>query len=76
MAEPIDMLIQAMNRIETKIDKIVDTMVSKEDCKNSRDNCIQGKKIEWSAKKITAMTGLITGSVASLMALVKLFFMK
>jgi hypothetical protein len=76
VAEPIDMLIQTVNRVEGKIDKIVDTMVTKDECKNSRENCIQGKKIEWSAKKITAMTGLITGSAASLMALVKLFFIK
>jgi hypothetical protein len=70
------MLIQGLNRIETKIDKIVDTMVTRETCSDNRNNCIQGKKIEWSAKKITAMTGLITGSAASLMALVKLFFIK
>jgi hypothetical protein len=35
----IDMLINTVNRIETKIDTIKETMVTKEDCMNSQKNC-------------------------------------
>lgn len=76
MAEPIDMILQTLERLENKIDKIVDTMVTKETCQNSRDNCIQVKRIEWSYKKITALAGLVTTVSALIMGLVKVFFIK
>jgi len=42
-----------------QVNKKLDDMVSKEQCQSNRNNC--NKKAEWSIKRITAVSGAITG---------------
>jgi ABC-type phosphate transport system auxiliary subunit len=42
-----------------QVNQKLDNMVSKEQCQANRNNC--NKNVEWSVKKITAISGAVTG---------------
>jgi len=70
-----NLLISIVERVETKVDKINDNMVTKEDCKKNQLICNQTfkrKKIEFTAKNITAIALLIGSLLTGIVAIIKL----
>lgn len=66
-----------LDRIESKLD----TVVTNEDCKKNRKSCIETlalKKSEISIKKITAIGGVVTGTItasaAAVVTILKIFY--
>jgi len=72
------------DRFENKIEKIeekLEDVVNAEDCKKNRKFCIESlqlKKSEMSIKTITAIGGVVTGTIAAssaiVIAILKIFF--
>lgn len=68
---------QKLNRIDNKLDELV----SLEDCKKNRKYCIENlqlKRSEMSIKTITAIGGVVTGTIAAssviVVTILKIFF--
>jgi low affinity Fe/Cu permease len=75
---------QKLNRIDNKFDSIedkLDELITVEDCKKNRKFCIENlqlKRSEMSIKTITAIGGVVTGTIAAssaiVIAILKIFF--
>jgi hypothetical protein len=70
-------LTHRLDRIESKIDQ----MVTKDDCKKNRQNCIRDTTIrqsELSLKKVTAIGGIITATITAsataVLSILKVFY--
>lgn len=73
-----------LDRIDKKFDSIeskLNEVVTIEDCKKNRKSCIENmelKKSEISIKKITAIGGVVTGTIAAssviVVTILKIFF--
>jgi hypothetical protein len=68
--ETEDILLSTLNRLEEKVDKIIDKMVTREDCKTTRENC--NNKEVWSTKKIIAIGTILTGTIGAVGAIIKI----
>lgn len=70
-------LTDSVKRIEEKVDKIQETMVTKEDCKKNQELCnakFKQKKIEIGPAKITAIGGIVVTITGFIIAVIKIFF--
>jgi hypothetical protein len=72
--EANEVLMNTLNRLESKVDKIIDDMISIEDCKNNRDNC--SNKVQWSTKKIIAVGSVITAIIGACGTIAKIILMR
>lgn len=64
-----------LQRLEDKIDEINSKVMTKEECERKRNECInvldaEVKKNEWTVKKISAVGGIVVGSITALTGLV------
>lgn len=67
----IDVLINTVNRIESKVDTIIGTMVTKDDCKLYRDSCPLKDRAKTRIETIKESKLLIAGIAGGIVAVIK-----
>jgi hypothetical protein len=80
MTDIQELIFKKLELIETKQDKFndkLDTFITKADCSKNQETCLskisalnQAQKAEVSVKKITAVGGVVTGTIAASTALI------
>jgi hypothetical protein len=71
------LIVESLTRLEAKVDKITNEMVTKEDCKKNQELCntkFKQKKIEIGPAKITAIGGIFITITGFIIAVIKIFF--
>jgi hypothetical protein len=73
----LTVLVNDVTRVENKIDKLNEIVITKEMCQKNQDNCnkkLQIKKFELTPARLTGYAGIITVFFSGILGILKLFF--